>query len=112
MGRSISSRRPGAVRWAFGARTPCCARQRRLEMSDQQRDVIAVLEQDHREVEQMFAELESLRRGTGEERMSRRKDLMKQVTIELVRHSVAEEVLVYPQVEKKVSADEAERARK
>ena len=35
-----------------------------------------------------------------------------QVTIELVRHSVAEEVLVYPQVERKVSQAEAERARK
>jgi hypothetical protein len=33
------------------------------------------------------------------------------VTIELVRHSVAEEVLVYPQVEEKVSAEEAEHAR-
>jgi hypothetical protein len=33
------------------------------------------------------------------------------VTIELVRHSVAEEVLVYPEVEKKVSAEEVEHAR-
>jgi hypothetical protein len=30
-------------------------------MGDDQRDVIEVLEHDHREVEQMFAELESLR---------------------------------------------------
>jgi hemerythrin-like domain-containing protein len=75
-------------------------------------DVIEVLEQDHREVEQMFGELESLRGATGDDAMSRRKDLMEQVTIELVRHSVAEEVLVYPQVEKKVSAEEAERAKK
>ena len=81
-------------------------------MSDEQRDVIQILEQDHREVEQMFAELESLRGVTGDEAMSRRKDLMEQVTIELVRHSVAEEVLVYPQVEERVSAEEAERARK
>src|SRR5205085_2323017 len=35
-----------------------------------------------------------------------------QVTIELVRHSVAEEVLVYPKVEKQVSAEDAEHARK
>ncbi len=75
-------------------------------------DVIEVLEQDHREVEQMFGELESLRGATDEDAQSRRKDLMEQVTIELVRHSVAEEVLVYPQVESKVSAEEAERAKK
>jgi len=76
-----------------------------------QRDVIEVLEHDHREVEEMFSELESLRGATSEDAKSRRKDLMEQVTIELVRHSVAEEVLVYPQVAKKVSEEEAERAR-
>jgi hemerythrin superfamily protein len=81
-------------------------------MPDDQRDVIEVLEQDHREVEQMFAELEALRATTDSDALSRRKDLMEQVTIELVRHSVAEEVLVYPQVEKKVDAGEAERAKK
>jgi hemerythrin-like domain-containing protein len=77
----------------------------------EQRDVIEVLEHDHREVEQMFGELESLRgAGTGEAR-ARRKELADQVTIELVRHSVAEEVLVYPKVEKQVSAEEVEHAR-
>jgi hemerythrin HHE cation binding domain-containing protein len=81
-------------------------------MAEQQRDVIEVLEHDHREVEQMFAELESLRGASAEEAKSRRKALTEQVTIELVRHSVAEEVLVYPQVEAKVSAEEAEHARK
>jgi hemerythrin superfamily protein len=35
-----------------------------------------------------------------------------QVAIELVRHSVAEEVLVYPHVEDKVSAEETDHARK
>jgi hemerythrin-like domain-containing protein len=80
-------------------------------MSSQQRDVIEVLEQDHREVEQMFAELESLRGATSDDAKSRRKDLMEQVTIELVRQSVAEEVLVYPQVESKVSAEEANQAK-
>jgi hypothetical protein len=39
-------------------------------MDDQQRDVIEILEQDHREVEQMFAELESLR-GARRRRRSR-----------------------------------------
>jgi Hemerythrin HHE cation binding domain len=81
-------------------------------MAEQQRDVIEILEHDHREVEQMFSELETLRGASTDEAKSRRKDLTDQVTIELVRHSVAEEVLVYPQVEKKVSAEEAEHARK
>jgi len=81
-------------------------------MRDGQRDVIEVLEHDHREVEEMFAELESLRGASTEDARSRRKELTEQVTIELVRHSVAEEVLVYPKVEKDVSAEEAEHARK
>src|SRR3954451_6510169 len=80
-------------------------------MPDEQRDVIEVLEHDHREVEQMFTELESLRGASTEEQQSRRKELTEQVTIELVRHSVAEEVLVYPKVEDQVSAEEAEHAR-
>jgi hemerythrin superfamily protein len=80
-------------------------------MNEQQRDVIEILEQDHREVEEMFAELESLRGAATEEARARRKDVTEQVTIELVRHSVAEEVLVYPQVDKKVSHEEAEHAR-
>ncbi len=81
-------------------------------MADQKRDVIEILEEDHREVEEMFAELESLRGAATDEERSRRKAVTEQVTIELVRHSVAEEVLVYPQVEDKVSAEEAEHARK
>jgi hypothetical protein len=80
-------------------------------VAEQQRDVIEVLEHDHREVEEMFAELESLRGASTEETRSRRKALTEQVTIELVRHSVAEEVLVYPQVEEKISAEEADHAR-
>jgi hemerythrin superfamily protein len=80
-------------------------------VADEQRDVIQVLEQDHREVEQMFEELESLQGAASDDEKARRKDLAEQVTIELVRHSVAEEVLVYPQVEKKVSAEEADHAR-
>ena len=80
-------------------------------MSDRQHDVIEILEQHHREVEQMFAELETLRGASTEEAQSRRKAVTDQVTIELVRHSVAEEVLVYPKVEDKVSREEAEHAR-
>jgi hemerythrin-like domain-containing protein len=81
-------------------------------MAEEQRDVIEILEHDHREVEGMFSELEGLRGASTDDAKSRRKDLTDRVTIELVRHSVAEEVLVYPMVEDKVSAEEAEHARK
>jgi len=70
-------------------------------MTEQQRDVIEVLEHDHREVEEMFSELESLRGASTDDDRTRRKELAEQVTIELVRHSVAEEVLVYPEVERR-----------
>lgn len=80
-------------------------------MTSTQRDVIEILTHDHREVEQMFAELESLRGATGDSQLARRKDLADQVTIELVRHTVAEEAEVYPVVAKKVSDSEAEHAR-
>src|SRR3954470_18344162 len=80
-------------------------------MSDDQRDVIEILVHDHREVEQMFDELESLRGDSSDDAKTRRKDLVDQVTIELVRHSVAEEVLVYPQVSEKISEEEAKHAR-
>jgi hypothetical protein len=81
-------------------------------MADEQRDVIEILEHDHREAEQMFTELESLRGASTEEQKARRKEVTEQVTIELVRHSVAEEVLVYPLVQDKISSEEAEHARK
>ncbi|NGP05726.1 hemerythrin domain-containing protein [Rhodococcus sp. 14C212] len=80
-------------------------------MAEQQRDVIEVLTHDHREVERMFAELEGLDDSGGETARARRKDLVDQVTIELIRHSVAEEAEVYPAVKKKVSEPEAERAK-
>jgi hemerythrin-like domain-containing protein len=80
-------------------------------MGEQQRDVIEILEHDHREVEEMFSELETLRGEVTDEAKDRRKDLVDQVTIELVRHSVAEEVIVYPEVEDRVSSEEAEHAR-
>src|SRR5215217_3900315 len=78
---------------------------------EQQRDVIEILEHDHREVEHMFQELESLRGASSEEDKERRKELTEDVTIELVRHSVAEEVIVYPAVEDDVGKDEVEHAR-
>jgi hemerythrin superfamily protein len=81
-------------------------------MADQQRDVIEILTQDHREVEEMFGQLEALRGRTGEEDRARRKNLVDKVTIELVRHAVAEETQVYPAVKEKVSDAEAERAKR
>jgi uncharacterized protein (DUF3084 family) len=69
-------------------------------MAEQQRDVIEILEHDHREVEEMFKELESLRGASTEAEKSRRKELTEDVTI------------VYPKVEDKVSAEEVEHARK
>ncbi|MFF3443749.1 hemerythrin domain-containing protein [Streptosporangium sp. NPDC002721] len=60
----------------------------------QDTDVIAVLTHDHREVEQMFSELERL----GESDVDRRRQLTEKVIIELVRHSVAEEAYLYPAV--------------
>ena len=77
---------------------------------DQQQDVIEILTKDHREVETMFVELEQLMANPGDD--ERRKDLVDQVTIELVRHAVAEEVVVYPRVLEKVSEEEAERAKR
>jgi hemerythrin-like domain-containing protein len=75
-------------------------------------NVIDVLVKDHREVEEMFRELETLRGSTDESSLERKKTLVEQATIELVRHSVAEEVIVYPTVSKKVSEEEVEHARK
>jgi len=81
------------------------------QQSDEQKDVIEILIHDHREVEQMFTELESLVKPSDEAGRQRRKDLIDQATIELVRHSVAEEAEVYPRVKERVSEAEAERAK-
>jgi hemerythrin superfamily protein len=77
----------------------------------EQRDVIEVLTQDHREAEEMFQELEALM-ADGAANQDRRRTVVDRVTIELVRHAVAEEVVVYPAVKEKVSAEEAERAKR
>jgi hemerythrin superfamily protein len=58
--------------------------------------VIDVLKHDHREVEQLFAEIESL--PTSEH--DRLGTVTEQVVTELVRHSVAEEEYLYPAVRK------------
>ncbi|MEU8266346.1 hemerythrin domain-containing protein [Sphaerisporangium sp. NPDC049002] len=64
-------------------------------MMEHDGDVITVLTTDHREVEQMFAELEASR-GSGDE--ERRRHVTEKVIIELVRHFVAEEAYLYPAV--------------
>jgi hemerythrin superfamily protein len=65
------------------------------EERDERRDLIDVLTHDHREVEDMFAELDKLPAGHAE-----RRTVVDQVTMELVRHAVAEEQYLYPSARK------------
>lgn len=58
-------------------------------------DVVKEPETDHREVEERFAQI---RLATGEARQA----LVDEVTIELVRHSAAEEAYLYPAVREHV----------
>ncbi|UQX04198.1 hemerythrin domain-containing protein [Streptomyces sp. RerS4] len=60
-------------------------------------NVIDELMTDHREVEEMFGRLQAMS-GTGQEL----RDLIDEITIELVRHSVAEEQYLYPAVREHV----------
>ena len=59
-------------------------------------DVIAELMVDHREVEELFTEIE------GEQSAEDRQDTFEQIITELVRHSIAEESWLYPAVEDKL----------
>jgi hemerythrin superfamily protein len=70
-------------------------------MSEGKRDVIEVLTHDHREVEEMFGELTAL---TDPDECRR---VLDDVTIELVRHSVAEEMYLYPAVRKDIPDGDA-----
>jgi hemerythrin superfamily protein len=54
-----------------------------------QQDIVDDVITDHREVEEVFAEIE---KGGG----GKRRDLVEHVIAELVRHSVAEEQYLYP----------------
>ncbi|MGI5406241.1 hemerythrin domain-containing protein [Streptomyces chartreusis] len=56
-------------------------------------DVIAELTTDHREVEELFARIAALPSGN-----EQRKKYADQAVTELVRHSIAEEVYLYPAV--------------
>jgi hemerythrin superfamily protein len=80
-------------------------------MTETQRDVVDLLSADHREFERIFQQLEGLRGATDADSVQRKRDLVDEVTIGLVRHSVAEETQVYPRVEKQVDRDEAEHAK-
>jgi iron-sulfur cluster repair protein YtfE (RIC family) len=65
-------------------------------------NVIQELTTDHREVEEIFGRIEALPPGSKD-----RKDLADQATIELVRHSVAEESYLYPAVRKHITGGDA-----
>lgn len=60
-------------------------------------NVIAELLADHREVEEIFDRMQSMSTGNPALR-----ELVDEVTIELVRHSVAEEQYLYPAVREHV----------
>jgi hemerythrin superfamily protein len=80
-------------------------------VTETQRDVVDVLTADHREFDRIFTELEGLRGRTGEDVLKRKKELVDEVTIGLVQHSVAEETQVYPRVEKQIDEHEAEHSK-
>ncbi|MET9514420.1 hemerythrin domain-containing protein [Streptomyces sp. NPDC002994] len=65
-------------------------------------DVITELTTDHQEVEELFTNIEELPPGDRQ-----RKVYADQVTMELVRHSVAEEAYLYPAVRKHVPDGDA-----
>ncbi|MEV2199381.1 hemerythrin domain-containing protein [Streptomyces fradiae] len=65
-------------------------------------DVITELTTDHREVEELFTRITELPSGDPE-----RKRLADQVTMELVRHSVAEEEYLYPAVREHLAGGDA-----
>ncbi|MFB8182282.1 hemerythrin domain-containing protein [Streptomyces sp. NPDC055966] len=59
-------------------------------------NVLEELMTDHREIEEIFGRMEAMTRG------QELRSLVDEVTIELVRHSVAEEEYLYPAVRKHV----------
>lgn len=64
-------------------------------------DVIELLEHDHREVEEMFAEFAAATTAKD------KRTIADKVIIELVRHSEAEEQAVYPLMAKKIDGGKA-----
>ncbi|WP_225835468.1 hemerythrin domain-containing protein [Streptomyces sp. NK08204] len=65
-------------------------------------NVLQELMTDHREVEEFFGRIQTMTGGGQELR-----DLVDEVTIELVRHSVAEEEYLYPAVREHVEGGDA-----
>jgi hemerythrin superfamily protein len=80
-------------------------------MTETQPDVVDLLSADHREFDRIFTQLEGLRGATDEASVKRKRELVDEVTIGLVKHSVAEETQVYPEVEKKIDKGEAEHSK-
>jgi hemerythrin superfamily protein len=80
-------------------------------VTETQRDVVELLSADHREFERIFRELEQLTGSTDPDALARKRALVDEVSIGLVKHSVAEETQVYPRVQAEVDAEEAERAK-
>jgi hemerythrin superfamily protein len=68
-------------------------------MAETKKDAIALLKQDHREVEQLFEEFNSAR-GEG-----RKEKLARQICRELTIHAMIEEEIFYPACEGKVDED-------
>ena len=68
------------------------------------RDMIEILKHDHREVEEMFREIEGL---DGSRAGSAKRQLVEKVTVELVRHSAVEEMYLYPAARKALPTGEA-----
>jgi hemerythrin superfamily protein len=74
-------------------------------------DVVDLLTADHREFDRIFTELEGLLGRTGADDLRRKRDLVDEVTIGIVKHAVAEETQVYPRVQADVDREEAERSK-
>ena len=75
------------------------------------RDVVDLLSADHREFDRLFRELEALAGHTGGDDLRRKRELVDEVTIGIVKHAVAEETQVYPRVEAELDREEAERSK-
>jgi hemerythrin superfamily protein len=80
-------------------------------MTETQRDVVDLLSADHREFDRIFTQLEGLHGRSDPDSLRRKRELVDEVTIGLVKHSVAEETQVYPRVEKQVDKEQAHHAK-
>jgi hemerythrin superfamily protein len=66
------------------------------------RDAIAVLKQDHREIERLFKEFERAR----EKEQRKKKKLVKQIIEQLSMHAQIEEQIFYPQLQETAKENE------